>query len=337
MRVIFNKKDIDKDKEKTYIIRKTIFRRIIRVIIWILLIFIFFRGVVDCLRPNPKKELNDTINDFRVELSSYKTTDSEALAFAQNFAIDYLTYKVDGEDDYVNRLKMYAANSITNIAYKFTGNATVLYAEAYRKEEYTATQLDVWVLLNVSYQTVSKPVSSPVSSPMNTVPVTATTVPEQLESVERTILKVPIRIENGCYIVEDLPVFVSDDIKISDFKAEKYSGKSCSAEITEEIKGSLSNFFKAYYEEPQSVINYYLAENAEQGNFKGLNKRVIFNEVTNIQVFHGDEDKFIAIVTVTIIDKNGNHIAQNYNLEILHKDKYYIVSMNARSMNLEVK
>ena len=66
-----------------------------------------------------------------------------------------MTYQAGEEFDYIERLKPYATDTITNTAYRFPGGSTstVLYAEAYKQTQYSPTQYDVWVMTTTAYTT----------------------------------------------------------------------------------------------------------------------------------------------------------------------------------------
>jgi hypothetical protein len=87
-----------------------------RVLLWFMISFVFLRGVITSIRPDTAGEALRAISDFRVELTAFKELDSEMLAFAEGFAVDWLGEK-----------------------------AELLYVRAYRKEAYSVNQYDVFV------------------------------------------------------------------------------------------------------------------------------------------------------------------------------------------------
>lgn len=320
--------DLKKDKEELYIIRKNTALKIVRFFLWAILGFIFIKGVIVSIRPDPTVEVNNTIDTFKSEFSGYQEQDNEILAFAQNFAVQYLTYSSGNETNYAENLKQYCTDTISNAGYKFPSgtSATVIYANAYRKEEYSSTQTDVWVLLNVEYK----------SKVVNDEGIVSETT-----SLETTILKIPISMKNNTYIIEDLPAFVNDSIKLNGYQPEQYKGKECNSDVTASIKVALTNFFKAYYEQPQEVINYFLAPAADINQFTGLNGRVSFERISAIRAYYTSETTttdFLVVITISVTDKNGVQVNQNFNLNVLLKDnQYYIVEMNTRNTNINME
>jgi len=97
------------------------------------------------------------------------------------------------------------------------------------------------------------------------------------------------------------------------------------------------SFFKAYYEEDQNVINYYLTKDAAISDFQGLQGRMKFNDIESIRCFQKEGDEYIVcIAKIKIIDGiNGVKIAQQFNL-MLKKDgdKYYVKKMDTKTVNI---
>lgn len=320
------------------VVRKNTGMRILRVLLWGLLIFFFIRGVIVSLRPDPTKEVNDTIENFQAELVSFQETDNEILAFAENFAVNYMTYEQENEADYVSRVSQYASKHVVSAVsdMRFSGrNSTVLYSKAYRKEEYSKNQYNVWVLLTVQYDYTER----------NTTTEEATEGEGSSLFIERTvtestILKIPVYANKQNYIIEDVPLFVNDDIKDGSLEFVSFSGKEAGRTIAAEIETSLNNFYKAYYEYTQNVINYYLTPTADPSQFIGLNGRVSFQSIGSLSVYYTDpekqDDNYTVIVTVVVTDKNGMELKQNFNLQMQYKDgQYHIGRMDTRTTSLK--
>lgn len=316
---------LKKEKSEEYIMRKNTLAKISRVIIWAILIFIFAKGVMVSLSKDPTAEVNRIITTFKKDFTNYRDQDAEILAFAQNFTKEYLTYAPQQEAHFTQRITPYATDNILKNQYNFKNSAKVIYAQAYKKIDYSDTQTDVFVLVDVEY--TKKELADAWNSSKDVL------------IQEQGILKVPIAINQNHYVVEDFPVFVNDSSKIDNYNTTSYKGLDAGEEITNGIKVFLNNFFKAYYEEDQSIINYYLTKEANQESFHGLNKRILFEKITNIKCYITEtKPEIICIVTVSATDKNGVSIPQNYNLEIIERDgMYYIKSMDTRHVNLKYK
>lgn len=299
-----------------------------RLLLWLILGFVFLRGVQACLRPDAAREVNESIAAFKAELSSVQTQDVEVLAFAQNFATEYLTYAAGAEQDYINRIGKYASKTVTGQTVRFAAGsgASVIYAQAYRKEMYSASQVDVWVLVNVQYYSKQQGEGG--------------TVKEQ-NIEESAILRIPISVKGNTYIVEDLPAFVSDSNKQTNYAITAFrGGGECPKEISDAISASLQNFFKAYYEADQSVISYYLTPSADTTKFQGLCGRLQFERIAAMKAYYlsaTEKGRFVAIVTVQAKDKNGTSLQQSYHLQLVLRDnQYYVQDIGTRSFNLNI-
>lgn len=312
------------DEDEKYSLKKIRRFRVVRVILWVFVSLIFVRGTIASFRPDPNATVNQTIADFSSGLETEKKLDSEMLAFAENFAVEYMTYESGKESEYGNRLRRYAAETVTNQPFQFDdgASANVAYALAYKKQEYSEHQSDVFVQMSVIYSNLTKMPDGKYATEV---------------SSERTILKVPIAVNGDSYIVEDVPVFVNDNTKIQGYEQVSYQGDECTEGITSGINSALSNFYKSYYEDGQSIINYYLTPDADKSQFMGLNGRVTYHSIESLRAYYIPKktNEFIVITKVNVTDKNGMIMTQNYNLNVVWKDdRYYIRSMDTRTVNV---
>lgn len=317
---------IKRDREEIYAMRKTGGLKILRVLLWGMIAFVFIKGVMVSVRPDPAEEVYRAVADFRAELAAYQNKDSQVMAFAEGFAVEYLTYSAtENINQYTERIARYIDPAVLTDIQRFPSgsSATVLYAQAYRQAAYSETQADVWVSLLVEYTRRETSTDGVVSEQVTT---------------ERTILKVPVAVSGDAYIVEDLPAYVNDTMKISGYAAPTFvpAGDETPKEINEAIKVALTNFYRAYYSDEQSVINYYLDAGADPKNFMGLDGRVEFQGVTKLRTFYAtetDKTHFWVTTTVAVKDRSGMVVDQNYHLIITYKDnQYYVSSMDVRGL-----
>lgn len=307
----------EENKENVYGLKKSRSLVFLRAVVWIMLIFVFIKGVIVSLRPDPTKNVNDIIKKFQTNLEEYQNTDSEVFAFAQNFIAEYMTYEKGKEEDYKNRLSFYASEDVYTSKYEFPegSSSTCLYAGAYRQEKYE-NKLAVYVLANIEYK--------------------FTEVSEDNVIIEKTDretmkFKVPLTVIDEKYIVDNFPVVISDNIKIQDFKKEddEINAIECPKELQDSIELSVTNFFKAYYEEHQNVIDYYLAPEADHNKFLGLNGAVTLESIDKVKAYYENQEQstdFIVMVSLSVRYKNNTVMKQNYILKTVYKDKqYYIV------------
>lgn len=320
---------IKKEKSEEYKFKKGNWMKIFRVLLWICLIWIFIRGVLTTFRPDQTEEVTQLINQFRADFANYKDQDAEIMGFAQNFAREYLTYKNEDEYDYKKRLEEYVSRDFINIPsiLDFKGNAEAIYVEAYRKEEYSPTQYDVYVKASVKYT-------------LQTLAEDGTTYNTSADKQDFT-LKVPVYISNGAYIIEDLPLFVNDDVKYAEYTSVPYPALEISdSDIRAGIQKSLESFLKAYYEQDQNVINYYLTKDADPDKFIGLNGRMKFDSIDDLRCYMDEGSADITcIIKIKVKDGvNGVTVYQQFNVVVIQSnDKYYISDMETKTVNLSIK
>lgn len=331
-----------KEKSEIYIMRKNTGLKIARCCLWIMLIFFFVKGIWGTLKPDDSAEVTKVIRDFETSFAQYKGENEEMMSFAQNFAKEYLTYQVKGENDYKNRIRPYVSTKVynTNEITDFKSDAKAIYVQAYKKEQYSVNQWDVYVLAEVVY---SVPTEIPNSN-TNTGSVSGNSQKEQTTEIktiaEQTTLKVPIYVNDGNYVVEDMPVFVTDSILLSQYEMIDYAGTTVSDVELSNIKSSLNNFFKAYYEENQSVIEYYLSKDADRSRFYGLNGRYVFQSIETLNAYREDGSQETVCIVELKVKDNANEavLYQKLHLTIVKDEsqKYYINDMNTRTGNIDL-
>lgn len=316
-----------KDEPGEYVFKKSRWMKAKRLILWIILLFFLYRGIITTLRPDQTAEVTQMIEQFKVDIGNYKNQDAEIMSFAQNFTKEYLTYHNRDEEEYKERIKQYVTDRFySSSIMDFNGNAEALYVQAYRKEDYSSSQYDVFVKASVEY----------------TIPTLENGNKTYTNTVVRKncILKVPVYVYENQYVVEDLPMFVNDDIKFSEYvSAVSTIPEVTSDEIKKSIESSLSSFFKAYYEQDQNVINYYLTRDADTNKFIGLSGRMLFSRIEDLKCYQdiGSED-ITCVIKIKVNDGvNGVMLYQQLNVVVTqNNDKYYIVDMDTKTGNLNI-
>lgn len=313
-----------KSKQEARMLRKSTGIKIARVILWIMLVFIFVRGVTAIIRSgSTESAMTQFRTQYETEAVERKRIE-ELLPFAEGFAREYLTYSANGDEDYKNRLSSYAVSAVYDGVRLRSGSAEVLYARAYRSETYSDTQYDVWVRLDVRY----------TAQQANTETGDMT----QTVTTKQTVLKVPVAIVGSQYVVEDTPAFVTDTDKADSYERSSYTGSGVDREAENVVEEMLANFYQAYYSDRQSVIKYYLTPDADVDAFWGLQNRVRFERIKDCHVYALDEaDTYLAVLTLEVVDDSGLTVPQRFNLKLIYKDdQYYIQSMDVRNKNLNV-
>ena len=315
-----------KQKSEGYVLKKNAGMRILRYAAWAMLVFVFIRGVVTIFAPDKEMEVRHLIAEFQDELNESKELNNEAMAFAQNFAREYLSYQTKGEQEYRERIKPYVSREVYNQSniFDFKSSASASYVQAYRMEQYGDKQLDVYVLAEITYtQNVLAEDKS-------------TYITENKKCC--TVLKVPLYADKGRYVVEALPVFVSDENGMEQYGVQDYVGTGMKDSDKKNVETAVKNFLKAYYEQDETVIDYYLSKEADKSTFEGLAGRYTFEKIVSLSCYQEQDADIICLLEYQIKDSvNSAVMMQKVNLQV-KKDggRYYIVTMDARTGNLQI-
>lgn len=322
------KEEQQENKKDKKVTKKNSGKRFLRILLWIILVFFFLRGIVTTLKPDQTAEIEKTIESFKNQYNQYQADNEGILGFAQNFVKEYLTYNNQYEKEYKERIKPYVTDAIysMNDICNFEGNAQVTYVEAYKKEAYAPNQYDVYVSADIQYEML--------------------TLSEDGEAYDtlvdngRVTVKVPIYVKKGKYVVEGLPVFTKDEIQLTEHEVVSYSGEQISdTKKNSAIKEALTNFLKAYYQEEQSVIDYYLHKTSKKEKFLGMGGRFELSDITSITSYQNKNNKILSILSINVKDSiNGAIMSQKMNIKLSQDgERYYILDINARTENIKME
>lgn len=315
-------KEPKKSKSDAYVMKKNTGMKIMRVILWIILAFVFVKGIFSIFQRDKTEVMEQMIQDFKENYSDFTSQNEEVTAFAQNFVREYLTYEVRGEEEYKERLKQYvAANFFRESVLDFKASAEAIYVNAYRMEDYSGMQKDVYVQAEVQYvKRVLQQDGQTYTEEYSRKPIT---------------LKVPVYCAEGAYVIESVPLVVSDSVYLEQYAPEDYYNTAVSEEEAAAIRLSVENFLRAYCEQDKSVINYYLDSSADKSEFEGLEGRFTYQEISKIRSYQYN-GIIICLVEFKIQDKGNDAVMlQKINLTMRETGgKYYIESMDTRTGNI---
>ena len=303
--------------------RKNTGMKVLRVVLWVMISFVFVRGIISSLRPDPVSEMQRQTAAFMREVRDSENQSFEIESFAQNFAREYLTYEPGGMDDYISRITPYISGHVTFSGISnFRNTASASYVNAYRMEPYSQDQYDVYVMAVIDY-TARQYIEG------------ASTVTAEQDS---TYLKIPVRVHGqGRYIVEDHPVFIAPPDR-STHEYTQFYGPEADRDVNAEIERILGNFLPVYYQENQTRIDYFLAPEANREDFKGLDGRYRFARLNNTRSYSDPigRGSFLSLVEITLEDRNGQQLIQRFNILIRRQEeRYYIVGMDTKTVDLK--
>ncbi len=230
-----NEKEIKhyKKNNEEYNIKFSTLKKVSRIFLWSFIGLISIRGVSKTLEAPEVEQVSSIIESFTDEYEN-KNYDTQIFYFSEKFVKDYFTYNGDGVE-YKTRLNQYITNKfpINELDTSNQKNSKVIYLNPYKIVDYTNNQKDVYIYFEIEY--TSKDVSED-----------GTTIIPVVNNMDY-IVKVPI-IQNGSnFLVEDVPVFVSDADEKFNYNANVANLKSADKETAIKIENMLKNFYQSYY------------------------------------------------------------------------------------------
>lgn len=287
-------------------IKTTSVQKIGRTVLWIVITFVMFKGLVSIIKPSQADKVVDQVNQTINVSTNESNALSEAAAFAEAFTREYFTYKKGQGEEYKNRLLNYMHPvALSQINTSINADIDAISAIALTKEKVDNNKFNIELDVKVRYSS---------------------------NSVKDIFVRVPIIAKDKKYSVDDLP-FIIQKRETADIEIQHYDGNLVDTSVSKSIEEMLNNFFKVYTEGSRGEINYYLSDPSQTIN--GLGKAFKFKSLIDLKVYK-DGDKYLAIVPYLIQDnESGQEIKQNVHMTIVNKDnRYYIEDIDTRTVNI---
>lgn len=295
----------------------------VRWFIWTIIILVCIRGVLSIIKPDPVNTVKKNNEEFKVQLSKDNQIESRAFSFAESFTREYFTLYSGEREDYQKRLSKYISRSkIENIDVK--GNTSIDSVQAYNIERYSEDQLDVYVHAKTQIRT-EKPGQEIITDP---------NLKQYDVSLKDVYLKVPIYYtSSGEMAVESLPILVgAPKMAMEKVNTENIGLGSASGGVTNEIKDSLNQFFKAYYQADQTQVDYFLQK---PGSISAVGMDTSFKGIEKNSVYDLGSNQFKAVVEFKV-EMGGKTVNQSSNVNLEYKDnKYLIKTIDSRTVNFK--
>lgn len=328
------KKSLKKDKKKAMDkelnnrkeakIASIIPYKAVRAFLWALIGIILIRGTGTLIRGSEAEKIDKQNKIFLENLNKESGLEAKAFSFAESFTREYFTRYPTNKDDFKNRILKFTteqlADDMNNNSY-----SEVISVSAFSFEKYSTNQFNVGVEARVK-QYVPKPNQENISL-------------DQLQydtNLVNLCIEVPIYIsENMDMAVDGLPVFISGkekaEVNVEGLNKEVENDP----EVVNKLIDSITQFFKAYYEQEQTQIDYFLENNSE------IIKKPLgdsnFERLDNVALYKVEENQYLAVVKLTI-KSYGNEVKQGFNITLVKNgDKYLIKDLNTRTTNLNIK
>lgn len=314
-----------KISEKPVKLKRNIGIKILKIVIWVIFIFFAVRGAMALVKPDPINEMKANEKKFQEKIAKDSAIEERSFAFAEDFAREYFTLFDGKYDDYKNRLNGYMLRDVVE-RLDTKGCMEVQSVSAYDFKRYSDNQLDIFLHAVVLYKVEVKS-QTPTKDEL------------ELKNKEYTTSKRDIYIDIPIYytnaremVVEDIPLIVSKP-SIANIDEVKYlSNDTLSGNSVNEVRNSLTEFFKSYYQETQTQVDYFLTV---PGSIRGADGQYKFNSMDECTVYDLGNGTYKAIVVLKV-DDVGKVFRQQVNVNLIYKnDRYMIDSLDTRGKNLK--
>lgn len=306
--------------------------KVLRFLIWAVIVFISISGVLALLRS--QNALNKAKNSQQVlakiqesagERKQDAYTSPKIEVYANHFIDVYMNVPKDGKEKRNEELsKLYAKNFKLDEVKNFEGYRKLigktLYDVSYEKE-YTVLHY------KVTYENVKiekKQVQPPQTDP-NQPPPPPETKEEEVKAKHTALLNVPITSKNGKYAVVENPYFTaSEELQADDIKSVEnplVTKEQIKFDKKEPIEKWLKEFFAKYADSKPQDMSYMMSEPKALGGIKS------FVKIEELNVYPTNEkDTFTVKAIVTFKEKDID--LQNkevFSLQLKLKDGKYFV------------
>ena len=297
--------------------------KIIRIVLWALIVLIIIRGVVSIIKPNDTQNIISENKKFLEKVENENSLQLRLFSFAEDFTRDYFTRYPINKDDFKNRILKYTTEQLAidmnNLSYSEIINVSAFYFEKYSDNQY-----------NISVSARIKQFV-PKEGQEN--------VQEDKKAYDNNIIteniKVPIYVdEQGKMMVDSIPMLIAaaekSNIKIEEFNAEGENNQ----EIVKKINDGLNEFFKVYYGGEQTQLDFLLEK---EGIIKVTSSQSKFEKINTTKIYKISENEHLVIADINLKSFN-NDIKQKVNLTIVKNgDKYLVKQLDTRVSNLNIK
>jgi len=333
-----------KEKKNKPALKKDTGAKILRFVLWGILIFLTVRGVISIVKPDQTAEIKEEVKRMESDVKKNVEQNTEILAFAEQFVKEWYTYST--EEEFKIRVSSYVIPDILSQQYihDFKSTAIVTDVNAYRVATYANGQYDVYASVtytNTRLEAVSEGTEeannktqkkSKTKDTIKQVPVTTTS---------SQLVQIPIQVtENDRYIAEGIPLVVSDPEYLPD-KYVKNEVSLAKIDDTSLYQETVSNYLKAYYGDTQSVTDYFLAADAvNREQLYGFIDpgKIEFVTVNEVKAYRKAEGEALCIVTYQIKDISTQTVSlQQCNILIDDQSiqRLYIKNMDTKIYNLK--
>ena len=276
-------------------IKKDTYLKVLRIFVWIFIIFIFYRGILFVIRGDRSIQIRNTLltdmHDYKNEINNKNDVET----FTALFVREYMTF--DGDiDEYIKKMNKYVNFEIEN-NFKFK-KSKVNFVNVVDSEKVKENIFNIDCLVNFEY-----------------IEDEEGTVVGQSEFV----LRVPVYTSGTSFVINDYPFAVARSGK-ADIEKEDLLGELVGDKEKEDIYKTINSFLSAYMEGNTVDMEYFMIN---KDNFKtGLSGSFKLKAV--------DESKFTAtkdgdFYYVDCTYECEPFLTQHVQFKLVVKDEKYLI------------
>lgn len=306
--------------------------KVLRFLIWTVIVFISVSGVLALLRSqnalNKAKNSQQVLAKMQESAGEHKQdayTSPKIEVYANYFIDVYMNVPKDGKEKRQEALsKLYAKNFKLDEAKNFEGYRKLigktLYDVSYEKD-YTVLSY------KVTYENVKiekKQVQPPQTDP-NQPPPPPETKEEEVKTKHTALLNVPISSKNGKYAVVENPYFTaSDELQADDIKSVENplaTKEQLKFDKKEPIEKWLNEFFTKYADSKPQDMSYMMSEPKALSGIKS------FVKIEELNVYPTEEEKVFTVKAVVTFKEKDIDLQNKeaFSLQLKLKDGKYFV------------
>jgi hypothetical protein len=290
-----------------------------KIILWTIIIIIASKGVSSILKGNANLIIRDNIRKSVQKDFKKESVEKEAVAFAKNFLVEYMTYGGD-EKDYSKRLSKFSSLKfenelqvsdviyVNNTMSKWINDKLILVDCKIKVTSLEDNHLAVFVPNNGG---------TPTPQPTSTINLT-----ENMQTKTSIIyMRVPVSCGTS-FSVNSYPLVVEGTSNVNTEKESKIPGTLLDKDSeASEVEKTIKSFLDSYYKGSDD-IDFFLAKSAHNdiNKLDGSFKIKSFEQIT----INKYKDKYYTRVNYTITGKNIT-LKQNFDFICISNDGKYLI------------
>jgi hypothetical protein len=329
----------DQDEKITKIKIGGFKKNLVQIVLWILLIFLVFRGVILTVNPVDTEGLKKYVDAELKKQAEQQKNSVSASTFAENALRVFFEYHGDN-NEYKARLQDYFSQSIVTSASRESTTRVNDVRTVNQRVKDNLILVDCKVITenNHPYRPMAfySPGSSASPSPTpSEKPNSKKTSPSQKTSPKPNnqtdgmfeqnefYIRVYVSVKDGKYLVESYPTFVNAPVKSSESSIIETDGDKIErGKEYDEIQESAKSFLKTYCEGSSADLSFFFAK--KENAINSLGGIYIFSGIEKFELMKSN-GKYVARVTYKTDNSSLGFVMQYMKIIFIEKDGKFMV------------